>query len=33
MLSHAHRLTVVDARLRRFIYPPRDKGTLAAPVA
>jgi len=33
MLSHAHRLTVVDARLRRFIYPPRDKGTPAAPVA
>ena len=33
MLSHAHRLTVVDARLRRFIYPPRDKGTLAALVA
>lgn len=32
-LSHAHRLTVVDARLRRFIYPPRDKGTPAAPVA
>lgn len=32
-LSHAHRLTVVDARLRRLIYPSRDKGTPAPPVA
>ncbi len=25
-LSHAHRLTVVDARLRRFVYPLRGRG-------
>ncbi len=32
-LSHAQRLTVLDARLRRFMYPPSDTGRPAPPVA